>query len=132
MPQIALLRQRAFECQRGRCIYCNVPMWLKSPAELPINPPSLKAARHVRCTAEHLIARRDGGADVPANIAAACARCNHTRHKRKSPPQPDSFAEEVKKRVAKGRWHHAWIHEGGLLSPAPTHGAASATAFSSR
>jgi 5-methylcytosine-specific restriction endonuclease McrA len=116
MPtQIASLRQKAFDRQCGRCVYCTVPMWLRSPAELPIQPPSLKAARYVRCTAEHLIARREGGADLPANIAAACARCNHTRHKRKAPPQPNTFSKEVRRRVAARRWHHAWVYDGGLL-----------------
>ena len=113
--QIPRLRQNAFQRQNGRCFYCTVRMWLVSPTELSAEAPSLRAAQLVRCTAEHLQARCEGGADVPANIAAACAHCNHTRHKRKAPPAPEAFAQQVRKRVAVGAWHSRWVHERGLL-----------------
>jgi 5-methylcytosine-specific restriction endonuclease McrA len=116
MPKlIPFLRQLAFDRQHGLCFYCSVRMWNASPAELPNPAPSTRAANRLRCTAEHLKARSDGGADVPTNIAAACAHCNGTRHKRRTPPRPEMFAKEVRKRVAARAWHHRWVYERGLL-----------------
>lgn len=42
---------------------------------------SSATAKRFQCTAEHLVARQDGGKDTAANIVAACAYCNHGRHK---------------------------------------------------
>ena len=90
MPsKIKNLRLQAFQHQDGRCWYCNVHMWLSTPAELPGIPK--RAARLLQCTAEHLIAQRDGGQDLANNVVAACAHCNHTRHKRKNPPPPNAY-----------------------------------------
>jgi len=55
------LRRRACREQGGRCFYCLRPM-----------------GRNV--TAEHLVARMDGGKDTASNIVAACRRCNEARH----------------------------------------------------
>lgn len=116
MPKrIQILRRRAFERQHGLCCYCSIPMWCDAPSELQASIPSTKAARRLRCTAEHLQARSEGGADEFENIAAACAHCNHTRHKKKRPPRPDLFAAAVKRRVADRRWHSKWVYECGLL-----------------
>jgi len=49
---------------------------------------TLRQAKSFRCTAEHLMAKRDGGSDDQENIVAACWVCNHTRHRRKRPPEP--------------------------------------------
>ncbi|MFT3807262.1 HNH endonuclease [Arenimonas sp.] len=81
-------------------------MWLD---DLPIfatlyRLPS-RQARQLQCTAEHLLARRDGGDDSPDNIAAACRFCNAHRHQRKSPPSPLRYRELVSKRLARGSWH---------------------------
>ena len=109
-------RRRAFELQGGRCFYCNVYMWLQSPSELPTAVPSPQAARHLRCTAEHVEARSQGGPDSASNIAAACARCNHTRHRRRRPPESDAYLEDVRRRVGSGKWHPRWVHDQGLLA----------------
>ncbi len=96
------LRALAFLAQSGRCYYCNLPMWLSSPAEL-----GLKAgnSRSIQCTAEHLLARQDGGQDTPENVVAAHARCNRGRHNRRgTPPSPDTFRTLVMRRVARGKW----------------------------
>ncbi|WP_436021865.1 HNH endonuclease [Rhizobacter sp. LjRoot28] len=104
-------RLRAFARQGGRCCYCTSPMWLNSPAELPCPTPSLRAAKHLQCTAEHLVARCDGGGNTADNIAAACSRCNQGRHKRRRPPGPSAFRDLVLRRMGTGQWHDQWVHE---------------------
>jgi 5-methylcytosine-specific restriction endonuclease McrA len=112
--RIQCLRQKAFNRQGGLCCYCGVRMWLNSPAELT-EPKWATAASRLRCTAEHLEPQSEGGQDTAANIAAACAHCNQTRHKRKEPPKPAVFREEVRRRVERGSWHVRWVFESGLL-----------------
>lgn len=115
MPsKIQNLRLQAYQHQQGRCWYCGVQMWQRDPAELPGIP--RKNASRLRCTAEHLLAQCEGGRDKASNVVAACAHCNHTRHKRKHPPQPDLYLAEVRKRVARGRWHAPWVRSLGLLA----------------
>ena len=115
--RIQSLRRQAHERQAGRCYYCGVRMWLVSLEELP-GVPTTAAAAKLRCTAEHLVAQAEGGRDTPANIAAACAHCNHTRHKRKVPPEPAAYRQQVRRRVERGAWHHPWVFSHGLL-PCP-------------
>ncbi|WP_353621693.1 HNH endonuclease [Sphaerotilus uruguayifluvii] len=91
-------------------------MWSLSPDELA-NAPA-KGRQVLRCTAEHLIARCDGGRDEATNIVAACERCNHTRHQRKHPPVPEVYRADVRKRIARGGWHHRWVHDLGLITKA--------------
>ncbi len=112
MPsKIQTLRRLAFDHQHGRCWYCGVHMWLVSPAELPAATHA--AAARLQCTAEHLLAQCDGGRDIASNIVAACAHCNRTRHKRKSPPDPEAYRAEIRRRVARGKWHPAWVPRRG-------------------
>lgn len=92
--QLQRSRLQAFTRQNGRCYYCDLPMWLHGHA----GPP------HLRCTAEHLTAQSQGGRDDQSNIVAACWHCNRTRHKRKRPPEPHLYREEVRRRVSKGAW----------------------------
>jgi len=113
--RIQFLRRQAFQRQGGRCCYCGVRMWLVDPAELG-GVPSERAAAKVKCTAEHLHPRALGGADAPHNIAACCAHCNHTRHKRQRPPEPAAYREDVRQRVARGSWHDQWVYGLGLLA----------------
>ena len=101
MPTLKKLRLIAFQNQHGRCCYCNMPMWVISPAELPLRP---RLAALFRCTAEHLVARQDGGRDEPNNIAAACWLCNQRRHRRKRAPPPDAYRALVSRRMAQGLW----------------------------
>lgn len=102
-----LQRSRDFACrhQGGKCYYCTVTM---RPSSAPLRD-------LLRCTAEHLLPRCEGGTDARDNIGAACARCNHSRHMRKRPPAVAAYREEVQRRVARGRWHDAWEFERGLL-----------------
>jgi 5-methylcytosine-specific restriction endonuclease McrA len=114
-PQIHSFRRKAFECQNGNCFYCGVSMWLTTPYEIPGCKSETPGYLKLQCTAEHLVARKDGGRDVEQNIVAACAHCNATRHKRKLPPEPEPYQREVQKRVALGSWHQRWVHDRGLL-----------------
>ncbi|ATS62678.1 MULTISPECIES: HNH endonuclease [Xanthomonas] len=96
------LRISAFQAQSGRCFYCGLPMWLASPNELGLRPGS---ARPYQCTAEHLVARQDGGLDVPGNVVAAHTRCNQRRHNRPgTAPSPTAFRALVMRRVSAGKW----------------------------
>lgn len=101
MPKLQRLRTRAFHAQHGRCHYCGIVMWLHSPGELPQPHHSVRARM---CTAEHLLARRDGGQDTAENVAAACLQCNLRRHRRKQVPAPETYRALVLRRIAKGKW----------------------------
>ena len=117
MPStIQILRRQAFQRQHGRCFYCSVAMWLISPHELPGGTPDGAGYARLRCTAEHLVARSEGGGNSEGNIVAACLHCNGTRHKRKTPPQPMAYRFDVLARVRRGAWHHAWVHRLGLVA----------------
>lgn len=104
-------RKRAYERQGGICYYCALPMWQDNEGEVLAEYLGLKH-RHIpwlRCTAEHLTARIDGGADVSENIAAACHFCNSRRHKRRPDcaPSADSYRAQVALCMARGHWHPA-------------------------
>jgi hypothetical protein len=107
---IPRLRARAFAAQEGRCFYCSLPLCNGDPARfarehtLPV-----KFTKTLRCTAEHLHARSEGGGNVATNIAAACFYCNHTRHRFKKPLSPEAFRKHVQGRMAEGRWHNAQV-----------------------
>lgn len=107
MPNtIAQKRLVAFQKQSGRCYYCGSPMWLSSKDEFAAKHSiSKSAAARFQCTAEHLIARCDGGKSNKSNIVAACIFCNTNRHKRKKTPTPDSYKSYIDKRLRKGKWH---------------------------
>jgi 5-methylcytosine-specific restriction endonuclease McrA len=118
MPSnIRNLRRQAFHRQGGRCCYCDVVLWLESPVELMIGPVKPRAAAPLRCTAEHLSPRCEGGRNASDNIAAACAHCNSTRHKRKRPPDPAEYRKNVRARVRRGKWHPRWVFDQRLLPP---------------
>jgi hypothetical protein len=58
----ALPRTVAFEQQQGRCYYCGFPMWLTDLDEFRTRYGlSRPLARQLKCTAEHLHARSEGG-----------------------------------------------------------------------
>lgn len=106
MPTLAKLRLSAFHRQNGRCFYCHLPMWTADPLSFAAQYGlSAAQARRFQCTAEHLIARQDGGKDQEGNVVAACLFCNRARHQRKNPPDPDRYCALVAKRIIAGRWH---------------------------
>jgi len=87
------LRIAAFARQAGRCWYCGCNMILGSTQSIR------------QCTAEHLVARSEGGRSNASNIVAACRFCNQTRHKRKRALAADCFKLLVQQRLSKGKWH---------------------------
>lgn len=67
---------------------------------------SRRVRQTLRCTAEHLIARQDGGRNTQDNVLAACTECNHGRHDGRSDnaPSPGEYLKEVQKDI-RGRRH---------------------------
>lgn len=101
------LRRTAFSEQNGCCFYCDSPMWLDDAVRFAAQHHlSVRQARWFQATAEHLVARCDGGRDA-GNIAAACRWCNWMRHRQRAPslaPTPAAFRRRVMHRLAQGRW----------------------------
>ena len=96
MPkQLQISVRRAFQRQNGMCCYCGLPMW---------RPGCQDGPSEMRCTAEHLRARSEGGDDRPSNIAAAHKFCNVHRHRSKRPLEPVAFGLKVQQRIRTGRW----------------------------
>lgn len=99
------LRKSAFHSQSGLCYYCGYPMWERDgDSYSQFHKLSLSQAKLFKCTAEHLLARQDGGIDHSQNIVAACQWCNQKRHNRKLAPSPVEYRKMVKKRLSTGRW----------------------------
>jgi len=103
-------RHAAFKRQGGLCYYCGFPIWLEQPTVFVEKYGiSKKDSARFQCTAEHLVARQDGGADSRDNIVAACRFCNNGRHRISSPPTPAKFRQYVGRRVHAGKWHPKYI-----------------------
>ncbi|PKP97485.1 MAG: restriction endonuclease [Alphaproteobacteria bacterium HGW-Alphaproteobacteria-13] len=106
MNKIAKIRENRLIQQKGRCCYCQQPMWANNPAKFARKHRiSGKQARFLQATAEHLTPRSEGGKDRKANIAAACWFCNTRRHRAKQALSPDLYRRKVQKRMAGGKWH---------------------------
>ena len=111
-------RRNAFLAQSGRCFYCSAEMWLTHPERFASRYGlSEREAWRFKCTAEHLIARRDGGSDTQENIVAACKFCNSTRHQIRCAPEPTTYVQHVRRRLRAGRWHPSKYRH--LLPAAP-------------
>jgi len=80
-------REHARRAQGGICIYCRQPM-----------------GKDV--TAEHLVARMDGGRNTRGNIAAACRCCNAGRHALfpRGAPDPETYQAFVLLMGKAGLW----------------------------
>jgi 5-methylcytosine-specific restriction endonuclease McrA len=97
-------RKVAARRQQHRCHYCDAPMWTKIAwAFAERHGLRLEDCVHFQCTAEHVIARRDGGVEV-RNIVAACRHCNLTRHETAHPLPAEVYREHVRSNVAESRW----------------------------
>ena len=105
MSNVKEFRDEAFHRQGGLCWYCGRPMARASDK------------RSSRRTAEHLLARCDGGEDVAENIVAACWLCNTRRHTSKTPLSSQAFQDYVRQRLARGNWFNP---KGGQPAEAPT------------
>ncbi len=110
-------RIKAFNPQQGRCIYCELPMWLDDPRVFAkIYKITTKQAKLFQFTAEHLKAKQDGGKDHESNIVAACHYCNQKLHKCKSPKDPISYKLYVARRLEKGKWNSCMLYKHSKLS----------------
>lgn len=99
MCTLKTIRHKKMIMQGGRCYYCNLPMWDDGAvAEFSDRNVAL------RCTAEHLQARCDGGKNRQDNIVAACLYCNTHRHRRKRVLTPSAYREHVRRRMLAGKW----------------------------
>jgi hypothetical protein len=99
-------RHSSYIAQSGRCYYCGFPVWENDPSSFARahNIPATKT-NLLKCTAEHLEARKDGGDNSRHNIVAACLRCNQMRHRLKPAPNPNAYRTLVQKLVMRGKWH---------------------------
>ncbi len=101
MGSLKNIRRMKMLAQGGRCYYCGLPMWDESvDPRLPTICRPERLPMSLRCTAEHLVARSEGGSNFAENIVAACLYCNCGRHRRKCPPPPEAFRSHVQKRMA--------------------------------
>ena len=109
-PSLVTFRKLAFHKQSGRCFYCLQPMWL---GDVQIfaqqHHLTLKQAKLLQCTGEHLTPHKHGGSGSPENIVAACHLCNHRRHDHGREIAPSDYRSLVAKRMAKGGWHPARV-----------------------
>lgn len=107
MPSpISRYRLAAFKRQSGLCYYCSAPMWNDGQAVFAaVHNLSLSQAARFRCTAEHLVARQDGGKNANGNIVAACSFCNRTRHRMKVALNHEAYKEHVTARMRRLKWH---------------------------
>ena len=110
MKALKNLRRKKMLAQGGRCFYCDLPMWDEAlNPSLPLACRSAELPKILRCTAEHLHPRSEGGANTADNIVAACFFCNNSRHRRKRPLSPEAHRAHVQQRMAAGRWLAAQI-----------------------
>jgi len=104
-------RWQAFKKQKGRCYYFHSPMWLGSTEEFADNYGITEIqAERFQCTAEHLIARQNGGTDERENIVAACLYCNFTRHNVSEALPHNEDREHVASLVQSQEWHPREFH----------------------
>jgi hypothetical protein len=85
-------------------------MWLSEPeAYARLHGTSFAQARRMQCTAEHVIAKCDGGTNALANIVAACLHCNSGRHRAKLVLNSERFRDRVQRLLTKRKWHDPWV-----------------------
>lgn len=124
MTELHRSRFSAFRAQEGRCFYCDYPMWLRSPDELPKEYQySQGQIARFKCIAEHLVPRRFGGDDGADNIVAACRHCNRAREQSPKWLDPVPYRDRVRKCIARGTWHPCspqCLKPSASLSPDPT------------
>ena len=120
MCKLRKIRKIRFEQQGGRCHYCGLPMWQDDAAFFAqVHGLSRKRARWLQASAEHLVARCDGGPDKLENIAAACIWCNKRRHSVKKVKAPEAYQKWVQRLMAQGKWHPASGASGLTATTAP-------------
>jgi 5-methylcytosine-specific restriction endonuclease McrA len=104
--QLQHIRDRKAAKQGWTCYYCEQPMWRRDPATFAARHGlTLRQAKLLQVTAEHLVPRSDGGKDSYRNVAAACRFCNIKRHKAHTILSPADYARKVRGQLRRGRWH---------------------------
>ena len=115
MGALKHIRRKKMIAQGGRCYYCGLPMWDDAAEKASLRKANEMAGPKIlRCTAEHLHARSDGGGNSADNIVAACWYCNNLRHRRKRPLSPEAHRHRVQQRMAAGKWLAALSGNGSL------------------
>lgn len=117
MKKLQRFRKRAYKRQGRRCFYCTCEMWVAE--SIPFQRRyggTAGQAKAFRCTAEHVIAKSEGGKCSARNIVAACLRCNSGRHARKHPKSAAEFAAFVRARLLVVRWHCFDVRSHGLAA----------------
>jgi 5-methylcytosine-specific restriction endonuclease McrA len=105
MGTLKHIRRTKMIAQGGRCYYCGLPIWDEAVgAESGASAAEKLAPKSLRCTAEHLHARSEGGGNQAHNIVAACWYCNTRRHRAKRPLAPEAYRLLVQQRMAAGKW----------------------------
>lgn len=105
MTRLVSLRRRAAARQSHCCFYCGLPMWEQEPTTFAqAYRLTDRQARLLKCTAEHLLPRSEGGADTGSNIVAACLFCNRQRHVVRKPLAAAEYKHVVNARMQRGRW----------------------------
>ncbi|AGH49033.1 HNH endonuclease [Sphingomonas sp. MM-1] len=116
MPSLAKIRDVKFWQQGSVCYYCQQPMWLRDFSVFAKTYGlTLSQARHFQATAEHLLARCDGGTDSSENIVAACLYCNRHRHAAQVALSPALYKKKVGFRLRSGKWHKFVARREALL-----------------
>ena len=113
--KLTTIRKTKYAAQKGLCYYCRQPTWVKDGiAFCKIHRLSARFAARLQCTAEHLVARCDGGCDRADNIVAACLFCNRTRQITSEPkalqkPRPAKTPRRKMARVQSTLAQDKWI-----------------------
>jgi hypothetical protein len=115
MSQIQNSRRYAFTTQGECCYYCNLPMWYPGIPGNKIRATKTFCKLHkldrgqakpLKCTAEHLVAKKDGGTGRRSNIVAACHYCNSRRFDHaNADPSPKKFKRYVRWCMVTKGWH---------------------------
>jgi hypothetical protein len=118
--KVLRLRARAFVRQGFRCFYCGLPMWNSHVGDFTrVYGVTLDQAKTQQCTAEHLLARGNGGQDTEDNVVAACRHCNEVRH-RYMPNAPwQQFFAVVGIQMANGVWRRRSLLQRLMPKPGP-------------
>ena len=106
MGNLKKIREQKAATQGRCCWYCGHPTWADDSGEFATrHRMTIREAERFKQTAEHLVAKCDGGQDTEANIVMACHYCNSRRHRMRKPLSPSKYKLRVHARLAAGRWH---------------------------
>src|SRR3546814_2027517 len=73
MCRLKKIRNRKAASQSWSCYYCEQPIWKDNPVAFAAKHNiTIRQARLLQTTAEHLVPRGEGGLDSDTNIVAAC------------------------------------------------------------